>query len=204
MSREVLAAQTNVSRETLEKFDIYAERLVKWNRAINLVAKPTLDSLWDRHFLDSAQLLEYIPNNVKSWIDLGSGAGFPGLVIAIMRPDIAVTLVESDRRKSVFLTETARACNVDVTVLAERVEKIDLKADVVSARALAPLTKLLLFSEQLLHPKGQSLFLKGESVENELTEANHIWHITHTQHKSRVDPRGSILSITEFERRADV
>ncbi len=203
MSRDVFATQTNVSRETLEKLDIYAKQLAKWNRAINLVAKPTLNHLWNRHFLDSAQLLEYISNNVKSWVDLGSGAGFPGLVIAIMRPDIAVTLVESDRRKSVFLAETARACDVDVTVLTERAEKIDLKADVVSARALAPLTRLLSFSEQLLHPGGQSLFLKGENVENELTEANLVWHITHTKHISCVDPRGSVLSITEFQRRTD-
>jgi len=204
MSRESFAAQTNVSRETLEKFDIYAERLIKWNRAINLVAKPTLDHVWERHFLDSAQILEFAPENTKTWIDLGSGAGFPGLAVAVLRPDIAMTLVESDRRKSVFLTETARACEIDVSVMAERAENVELTADVVSARALAPLSTLLALSEPLLAPKGHAIFLKGENVENELTEANHLWHIAHTQHVSRVDPRGSILSITDFHRRTDI
>ena len=204
MSREAFAAQTNVSRETLERLDTYAERLIKWNRAINLVAKPTLDSLWTRHFLDSAQVLDHAPATAKTWIDLGSGAGFPGLVVAVLRLDIAVTLVESDRRKSVFLSETARACGLTVTVLTERAENIEQKADIVSARALAPLADLLALSQPLLTPGGTALFLKGENVENELTEANRVWHIKHTKHDSLVDPRGSVLSITDFHRRTDL
>jgi len=204
VTREVFAAETNVPRETLDRLDEYAARLIKWNRAINLVAKPTLDHLWTRHFLDSAQVLDYVPDTAKTWIDLGSGAGFPGLVVAALRPDISVTLVESDRRKSVFLSETARACGLNVTVLSERAEDVALKADVVSARALAPLTDLLSLSAPLLASGGVAIFLKGENVENELTEANRLWHITHTKHDSRVDPRGSILSITDFHRRTDL
>lgn len=201
MSREAFAAATDVSRETLDRLENFAERLAKWNRAINLVAKPTLDHIWTRHFLDSAQLIEYAPANARTWIDLGSGAGFPGLVVAILRPDISVTLVESDRRKSVFLSEMARATNTNVTVVCERAEHIDIKADVVSARALASLSDLLKFAVPLRASEGVCLFLKGENVENELTEANHLWHIVHEQHDSRADPRGTILSITDFHRR---
>jgi len=134
VSRERVAAQINVSRETLDRLEIYEERLRKWNRAINLVAKPTLDCIWTRHFLDSAQLLDHAPVNAKTWVDLGSGAGFPGLIVAILRPDISVTLIESDRRKSVFLSETARATETNVSIVCERAETIDIKANVVSAR----------------------------------------------------------------------
>ena len=201
MSREAFATETNVSRETLDRLETYAERLAKWNRAINLVAKPTLPHIWTRHFLDSAQLLEYVPENAKTWIDLGSGAGFPGLVIAILRPDISVTLVESDRRKSVFLSEAARATETSVSVICERAEAVDIKVDIVSARALASLTELLALAAPLMAPDGVCLFLKGENVENELTEANHLWHIDYERHESRADPRGTILSIPAFHRR---
>ncbi len=201
MSREAFAAETDVSRETLDQLEIYEERLRKWNRAINLVAKPTLDHIWTRHFLDSAQLLDHVPPDTKTWIDLGSGAGFPGLVIAILRPDISVTLVESDRRKSVFLSETARATKCNVDVICKRAEAIDIKGDIVSARALSSLTVLLDLARPLLSPQGVCLFLKGENVENELTEANHLWHIDYERHNSRADPRGTILSVTDFHRR---
>lgn len=203
MSREAFAAAGNVSRETLARFDIYAERLKKWNRAINLVAKPTLEHIWTRHFLDSAQLLNYIPAKTKTWIDLGSGAGFPGLVVAMLRPDISVTLVESDQRKSVFLAEVARAVDIDISIQANRAESIDIKADIVSARALSSVSNLLNLAEPLLISGGVCLFLKGENVENELTEANRLWHIVYERHQSRVDPRGAILSITDFHRRTD-
>jgi len=190
MSRETFAVQTNVSRETLDRLQVYADRLMKWNRAINLVAKPTLNHVWTRHFLDSAQLLDHVP-----------GAGFPGLVIAILRPDISVTLVESDQRKSVFLNEVARATETEVTILCQRAEDIDLKANIVSARALSSLSQLLHLADPLLLPDGVCLFLKGENVENELTEANRLWHIDHEQYDSRVDLRGTLLSVTDFHRR---
>ncbi len=201
MSRETFAVQTNVSRETLDRLQVYADRLMKWNRAINLVAKPTLNHVWTRHFLDSAQLLDHVPSKAQTWIDLGSGAGFPGLVIAILRPDISVTLVESDQRKSVFLNEVARATETEVTILCQRAEDIDLKANIVSARALSSLSQLLHLADPLLLPDGVCLFLKGENVENELTEANRLWHIDHEQYDSRVDLRGTLLSVTDFHRR---
>ena len=203
MSREAFVAAADVSRETLDRLTVYAERLAKWNKAINLVAKPTLDHIWTRHFLDSWQLVEFVPENAQTWIDLGSGAGFPGLVVAILRPDISVTLVESDRRKAVFLSETARATSTELTVVCNRAEDIDIKADIISARALASLSELLKLADPLRSPGGVCLFLKGENVENELTEANHLWHIDHERHDSRADPRGTILSITDFHRRTD-
>lgn len=201
MSSESFVAKTNVSRETLARLESYAETLRKWNRAINLVAPSSLNALWTRHFLDSAQLLDFAPTAAKTWIDIGSGAGFPGLVIAIMRPNFDVTLVESDRRKCVFLRETARATGTDLTVLESRIEDVEQTADIVSARALAPVSKLLEWSYSLRAPGGVALFLKGENVENELTEANHLWHTEFEQHRSRTDPRGSILAVTEFHRR---
>ncbi len=201
MSRALFAERMNVSRETLERFDIYAERLSKWNKAINLVAKPTLSNVWERHFLDSVQILDYVPGTVRTWIDLGSGAGFPGLAVAILRPDLSVTLIESDRRKSVFLAETARACNVSVKILTERVEKVDQQADVVSARAFASLPDLLALSRPLLTENGTALFLKGENVANELTEAERLWHIVYEQFTSCAGHRGSVLLIKDFQRR---
>ena len=204
MSRNAFEATYDVSRETLDRLSIYAERLIKWNSAINLVAKPTLNNLWTRHFLDSAQLLGHVPSGARTWVDIGSGAGFPGLVVAIMRPDIEMTLVESDRRKSVFLTEAARATGTPVSVRCDRAENVELQADVISARALAPLPDLLALSRPLLAPHGTALFLKGENVENELTDANRLWHTVYTKHVSRADPRGSVIAITEFHRRADV
>jgi 16S rRNA (guanine527-N7)-methyltransferase len=197
------ADRFDVSRETLDRLSAYEALLKKWNRAINLVARPTLTEIWSRHFADSAQLLPLIPNHARSWIDLGSGAGFPGLVIAILRPDIAVTVVESDKRKCVFLKEVARETGTDVAVVNARIETLDMQADVVSARALASLSDLLALARPCLAPNGHAVFLKGENVEQELTEANRLWHIELTKHDSLADPRGSILSITDFHRRPD-
>ena len=204
MSRETFAAAFDVSRETLDRLATFAELLKKWNGAINLVAKPTLRNLWSRHFLDSAQLIDHAPASARSWVDIGSGAGFPGLVVAIMRPDLQMTLVESDRRKSVFLSEAARETGATVVVRCDRAENVELQADIISARALAPMPELLALARPLLAPNGVALFLKGENVENELTDANRLWHTVHTKHASRADPRGSVLAITEFHRRTDV
>ena len=203
MNAEGFAKEFDVSRETLERLTEYEFLLKKWNRAINLVARPTLTDVWRRHFADSAQLLRFVPETSRTWIDLGSGAGFPGLVVGIMRPDLAVTLVESDKRKSVFLSEVARATATNITVINDRIETVTNRADVVSARALASLPDLLDLASPRLAPGGVALFLKGENVEQELTEANRLWHIALTKHDSLADPRGSILSITDFHRRPD-
>ncbi|MEL6197127.1 MAG: 16S rRNA (guanine(527)-N(7))-methyltransferase RsmG, partial [Pseudomonadota bacterium] len=148
MSRERFAAETGVSRETLAGFDIYAALLEKWNRRINLVAPSTLPAIWDRHFLDSAQLWLDRPADLRSWADLGSGAGFPGLVIGLLARDagldLDLTLVEADSRKAAFLRTAAQAVAVDARVEVARAEALaPLCADVISARALAPLRRLM-------------------------------------------------------------
>lgn len=188
----------NVSRETLAKLEAYAATLLKWNPRINLVAPATLPDLWARHMLDSAQLLPLAPEGVRDWFDLGSGAGFPGLVVAILAqeaaPDLRVTLVESDRRKAAFLGEAARAAGVSVRIEAVRLEALpEACADVVSARALAPLKDLLTWSGRLLRPSGALLFPKGRQWREELDAAAGVWPFAPETFPSRVDPESAIL-----------
>jgi 16S rRNA (guanine527-N7)-methyltransferase len=162
-------AETGVSRETLARLEVYAELLRKWTRAINLVGPTTLPDLWRRHMLDSAQLLPLLPAGRPRIADLGSGAGFPGLVLAICGAG-EVHLIESDQKKATFLRQVARETETDVTVHMARIESVEpLQADVVTARALAPLAELLAYARPLLAPGGRCLFLKGQGVEAELT-----------------------------------
>ena len=204
MTRDQFAAAYDVSRETIERFDTYESLLKKWNKAVNLVAKPTIGDVFGRHFADSAQLFSLAPD-AQSWIDIGSGAGFPGLVIAFLaaekNPSLKIHLIESDKRKCVFLREVARACSVDATIIDARIEDIEFKAEIVSARALAPLPDLLAMAKNLLLPGGKALFLKGETVDEELTVTHRLWHTALTKHPSRTDPRGTVLEIGSFHRR---
>src|SRR5882724_11473474 len=154
LTSEAFAAACNVSRETLERLRRYAEMLVKWQKSINLVSPESSKDLWRRHMLDSAQLQGFLPPEPQSLVDMGSGAGFPGLVLAILGvPN--VHLIESDARKCVFLAEAARATSLEVgrnpIIHPVRLEKVrDLRADVVTARACAPLTSLLAYAEPFL------------------------------------------------------
>ncbi|WP_417515744.1 16S rRNA (guanine(527)-N(7))-methyltransferase RsmG [Minwuia sp.] len=204
MDRAQFAAATGVSRETLERLDIYAAELARWNRAINLVAPRTLDAVWQRHFLDSWQVLAVAGRADGPWIDLGSGGGFPGLVLAACGA-APITLIESDQRKCVFLRETARKMAVPVTVLARRINDVPpAAARFVSARALAPLPKLLEMAYRFNGPDTRYLFLKGQDVESELTDATKYWKFDVSQHPSRSDlgrdSRGSVLSIGALRR----
>ncbi|RDD63257.1 16S rRNA (guanine(527)-N(7))-methyltransferase RsmG [Ferruginivarius sediminum] len=190
---------TGVSRETLERLERYVAVLTKWNRAVNLVGRRTMEDVWRRHILDSAQLFEHLPvqsaGRSRRVVDLGSGAGLPGLVLAAMGAG-EVHLVESDQRKATFLREAARQMDVDVEVHASRIESLPpLDADAVTARALAPLTDLLAYAAPLLGRDGICLFLKGEGVEQELTRAGKAWKMTLDRIPSRSDRRGSILRI---------
>ncbi|MEX0808804.1 MAG: 16S rRNA (guanine(527)-N(7))-methyltransferase RsmG [Dongiaceae bacterium] len=206
----------NVSRETdgdfLTILDSYATLLAKWQARINLVGPATLPDLWRRHFLDSAQLLPLIPaplpdGGATTLVDLGSGAGFPGLVLAILRPDLVVTLIESDGRKATFLAEAARAtlgpaAKDRVTVLRARAESLDpIPADLVTARALAPLARLLALAEPWLSAETLCLFPKGADAAAELTEAHKGWTMTLAEHPSLTDPRATILEIRHASRR---
>lgn len=184
----------------------YAELLQKWNPAINLVSRDSLADRWRRHFLDSAQLAELIPaDRPVTILDMGSGAGFPGLVLAILGSERArqwtVHLVESDSRKSTFLATVARATGTAVQVHTKRLENLGpMAADVVTARALAPLDNLVDYALPLLKPDGQCLFLKGVGTEDELTAARKTWRMTTDRLPSRSGPTGVVLRLREISR----
>jgi 16S rRNA (guanine527-N7)-methyltransferase len=186
-----------VSRETLARLEAYAELLTQWSARINLIGRGTVADLWRRHILDSAQLRPFISDTVKSVIDLGSGAGFPGLVLAILGVP-GIELVEADSRKSAFLREAVRITETDLLIRPCRIEAVPAHSvDVVTARACAPLDRLLGLAEPFLARGSECLFLKGERVEQELTLARNGCV---SAHRSRSDPRGVILRLQQVVR----
>jgi 16S rRNA (guanine527-N7)-methyltransferase len=191
-SPESFAQLIDVSRETLDKLIVYVELLNKWQRRINLVGPKTLPEVWRRHFLDSAQVYTYIDNSTGPLLDLGSGAGFPGLVLSIMGiPNI--TLVESNQKKCSFLGEVIRQADCDAQVFKGRIKDYPHKklAETITARALAPLEDLLTWSYPLLSEGGKCLFLKGETHEQELTAAKKRWTMDVQIHPSKADNTNS-------------
>lgn len=198
---ESFSAAFHVSRETMDRLAQYESLLLKWQKSINLVSAGTLPELWRRHMLDSAQLAGLAPEEARRWADLGSGGGFPGLVVAILlaeRPGFEMHLVESDQRKCIFMREVARATGAPATVHNERIESFAKGAgifDVVSARALAPLERLLGWAAPLFGPETKGLFLKGKGVEDELTLARKSWIFEADLHPSQSDPAGSVLML---------
>ncbi|MQR98715.1 16S rRNA (guanine(527)-N(7))-methyltransferase RsmG [Gluconobacter aidae] len=190
---------TTVSRETHERLERFADLLVQWNAKINLVSPRDIAQLWPRHIEDSLQLAELIPKGATI-TDLGSGGGFPGIILAIAT-DSPVTLIESDQRKCAFLREAGRICCAKVTVIAKRIEAASPPpADIITARALAPLNKLLDWARPLLKEDGFCLFLKGQKAQAELTEASADWHMNHSMFPSRTDPDGAIIKVSDFKR----
>ena len=200
MTPDEFAAAADVSRETLARLKRYAVLLEKWNRRINLVGSTTIDDLWRRHMLDSAQLLTLIPDAANSLVDLGSGAGFPGLVLAICGVE-NVHLIESDRKKCAFLREVAREVGARVTIHDKRIEEIEsFQADIVTARALAPLPKLLDIAGPFIRKHSILLFLKGKHVDRELTDAAKEWIMRVDRIPSHTDPDGTILRLEAISR----
>jgi 16S rRNA (guanine527-N7)-methyltransferase len=196
---EDFAARTDVSRETLARLKAYADLLVDWNARHNLVARSTLPDLWRRHFWDSAQLAPLIPDTARSLADLGSGAGFPGLILAAMRPDLAVTLHEATTKKCDFLEAAADRMGLSVTIQNARLEDLPRQSfDVVTARALAPLPQLLRYAQNFVGLNGVCLFLKGQNVGAELTEAHKYWNIKPSQVPSQTDPSAAIVIVREM------
>jgi 16S rRNA (guanine527-N7)-methyltransferase len=189
-----------VSRETLARLEAYAALLSQWSARINLVSRDTIADLWRRHILDSAQLLPLVPPATENLVDLGSGAGFPGLVLAILGvPN--VELIEADSRKVAFLREAARITVAPVTLQPRRIEQIaPHAADVVTARACAPLDRLLDLAEPFLAPHTHCLFLKGERYQEELTQARKGWTMTVSVEQSLSDRRGVILRLQQVAR----
>jgi 16S rRNA (guanine527-N7)-methyltransferase len=238
-AKELKALGINVSRETLQRLEAYAALLAKWQAKINLVGPATLPDLWQRHFLDSAQLLPLLlsnplpqaggglgrgkpPHNGREaslasptptrpqdggggiLVDLGSGAGFPGLVLAIMT-DWRVHLIDSDQRKCAFLRQVALACGVldRVTIHAERIERVTgLAADAVTARACAPLDELLGLAAPFVGEEGACLFLKGARIEEELTRAQRHWTMRLERRPSITESAGSLLVIRGLRRKS--
>jgi len=193
---------SGVSRETLDRLTAYVELLGQWNRRINLVSANTMGDVWRRHILDCAQLAKHLPRNTRVVVDLGSGAGLPGLVLAAMGvPEMH--LVESDLRKSAFLREAARIMDVPVTLHPERIEKVaSFPADAVVARACANISQLIDYSERFLSPKTFCLFLKGESAGEELRDAQAAWAMTVETIPSLSDPSGKIVKLSAIKRAA--
>jgi 16S rRNA (guanine527-N7)-methyltransferase len=196
---EQFLAKTSVSRETLARLTAYADVLSDWNSRHNLVARSTMPQMWNRHFLDSAQLVPVIPATARNLADLGSGAGFPGLVLAAIRPDLAVSLFEATTKKCEFLATAAKRMGLTVTIENGRIEEMRPQVfDVVTARALAPLPKLLGYAHKFLGPNGICLFLKGQNVGPELTEAHKYWNMQTSQVMSQTDPSAAIVMVREL------
>jgi 16S rRNA (guanine527-N7)-methyltransferase len=192
---------TPVSRETGEQLDRFVELFLRWQSAVQLVAKSTLPQLWTRHVADSLQLLD-LAAGAKVWADLGSGGGFPGVVLAIAlkeKPGAQVHLIESDQRKSAFLREAVRALELPAMIHVKRIEEVDPAAlpglEAVTARALAPMPALLQLAAPFLETGAKGLFMKGANVENELTEATKSWKIQSTIVPSKTDAAGRIVIV---------
>ncbi len=178
------------------------ERLTAANAVMNLIGPDTLPDVWNRHIFDSAQLLDLAPE-AATWADLGAGAGFPGLVLAILLKDRAeshVWLIDSLGKRCRFLQEVVEALSLRATVINGRAEAQRIKVDVVTARALAPMDRLLAYAQPYLQRGAQGLFLKGEKAEAELIEARKVWQFDSDLSVSRSDPRGRIVSVRSLRR----
>ena len=198
--KDEFRAKADVSRETFAQLEIYADLLKDWNKWINLVSSKSLELLWRRHFLDSAQLFK-IGAGAKSWVDLGSGGGFPGAVVAIMAGDaMKTTLIESDQRKAAFLRCLARE-TTSFKVISARIEEAEPQhADVVSARALAPLPLLLPYVSRHLRADGRAILPKGQKAQVEVTEALEHWRFDCETYPSETDPDAVVLTIGDIKR----
>ena len=196
---------TDAVRHDLDRF---VRLLAEWQRAHNLVAPSTLDRVWTRHVADSLQLLEHASDDWREWVDLGSGAGFPGLVVAIaskQHPERRVTLVESNGKKAAFLRAAIRETGVNATVAAERIEshaqRFGRRADIVSARALAPLSELLKLAEPYCREDTLMLFLKGKEHVQEIAVASQSFEFGVIEFESATDSGGRVLAIRNLRER---
>jgi 16S rRNA (guanine527-N7)-methyltransferase len=191
----------DVSRETVDQLEALVAALRRWQKAINLVGRATLPDIWVRHVLDSAQLQPLIPADARRLTDLGSGAGFPGLVLAALRPDLEVTLIEADARKAAFLAEASRHMGLGrpPRVLVGRIETVPAApADILTARALAPLAQLLVWADRHRTDTAICLFHKGKGWQDELTEAMKDWDIPYESFISVTDRDAVILRLGPY------
>lgn len=205
MSPEEFAAAAGVSRETLARLKAYAGLLEDWNARHNLVSEASLADVWRRHIWDSAQLVRYIPEGTRTLADMGSGAGFPGLVLAeLLRGKVHLSLFESTTKKCRFLEAVRDRLGLNAKICNTRMERVAPQPfDVVTARACAPLEKLLGYAQNFARPGSVCLFLKGQNLAVELTQARKSWKIKALEHQSLSDPSGVVLEIREFRHVAD-
>jgi 16S rRNA (guanine527-N7)-methyltransferase len=195
----------SVSRETIETLRAFEAEIRRWTATVNLLSRADAENVWGRHIVDSAQIFQACPSGARSWLDLGSGGGFPGLVIAILarelQPNLHVTLVEADQRKAAFLRQTAQKLGLDVAVIAKRIESLSPQsADVVSARALAPLTDLLGLAAPHLKSDGTALFPKGARHAEEVSEARRFWSFDLDTLPSASQHDAALLIIRKIDR----
>ena len=193
----------NVSRETFEKLKTYECLLKEWQTKFNLVSNSTLENAWERHFLDSVQLFKLIPQTAKTLMDFGSGAGFPGMVIAIMAnaktPYLKVSLVESTTKKTLYLNEVKKQVGVEVEIINERIEKIKPHiVDVITSRAMTSLDALLQYALPFCGKKTVCIFPKGKKYAEELREAQKKWCFNYQIVDSEQSDEGKILVITDL------
>ncbi|EET46442.1 16S rRNA (guanine(527)-N(7))-methyltransferase RsmG [Thalassobium sp. R2A62] len=198
--------EENVSRETIDRLKAYESLILKWNPVINVVAKSTLTDIWVRHIEDSAQIVDFAPDGIIHWVDLGSGGGLPGVVAALIlaerSPDAVITLIESDKRKAAFLRTAALELGCSsISVVSDRIESVKpQRASILSARALAKLDVLLSFAEKHLAANGIALFQKGMSFQSEIDEARKRWVFDLEVFPSKTDPHAKTLKISELRR----
>lgn len=198
-------ARFNVSRETLLRIEAYRELLVLWNARINLVSASTIQNFWTRHATDCAQILDVAGSGVRSVIDIGSGAGLPGLILAALLSDrfddYRTCLVEVQPKKCAFLREAARALDLKVEIENRKIEEVaPAKYDMVTARAFAPLSKLLELAQPYAQLGARPLFLKGEDVPKEIIEASTKWKFCYKTTQSITHNQGCVIEISDLMR----
>lgn len=196
----------NVSRETKEKIEAYKTLVLEWNCKFNLISKSSVEHIWERHILDSVQLYKYIRPTDKILLDLGSGAGFPGMVLAIMaeqlNPELSINLVESIGKKTLFLNAVKNELKLNVNILHDRIENIKMKnVDIITSRALAALSKLLDYSKPFCKTETNLIFPKGEHWADEIETAQKQWYFKYKTENSTTDKFGKILCISELRRK---
>ena len=208
-------AYFEVSDETIQRLEIYERTLRQWQKKMNLVAPSTLEDIWHRHFADSAQLLRLAPAGAQRWVDLGSGAGFPGMVLAILRADRngdlngePHVLIESDSRKAAFLGEISRKTSIPVDIAVTRIELSSTQGrytsvDVLTARALAPLDRLIGLTAPFFGTGTVALFLKGRDVQQEIEAAERKWRFTCELANSLTEQDSRILIVSRPEAKSE-
>ena len=206
MKQKEFIKRMDVSRETLNGFHEYVVLLSKWNKKINLVSKNTLVDIWERHFLDSGQIIKHVEASGKRWVDVGSGAGFPGLVVALLlrdrKIDCDLVLVEKNPKKGFFLKEVIRKLNLSVEVVNDNIDTLEpLNADILTARAFSELNNLIEIAFRHRKKEGICLFLKGENYRIELDKTLNYWFFDYDIIDSLSSSSGKIIRVKKIFKR---